>query len=297
MNDILIELKTFAEKFNQDIEPLFKKSELPEAKVVSAMHYSVLNGGKRLRPFLVCQCASLLGSDYQKAFPAAASLEFLHSYSLIHDDLPAMDNDDLRRGKPTCHKAFDEATAILAGDGLLTYAFQILAMADYSDEIKVRLISLLSQKAGAFKGMISGQMLDLYAENASQNENCAALITRIEQMKTGCLLEYACQAGAIVGGANNQELESLTSYARKIGQAFQITDDILDVVGNQQLVGKTLNKDVAQNKMTFVSCYGLDKAKNMAQDLVQSAQESLACFGSKAITLKSLAEFILKRTF
>ncbi|MBO4284901.1 MAG: polyprenyl synthetase family protein [Alphaproteobacteria bacterium] len=297
MPDIRQELASFTARFNNDIAALFQNIETPEGRVVCAMKYSVSNGGKRLRPFLVCQCAALFGVDYAKAFMAAASLEMLHTYSLIHDDLPAMDNDDLRRGKATCHKAFDEATAILAGDGLLTLAFEILADSDYTDEVKIRLIKLMAQNAGAFEGMVAGQMLDLYAEKLKVCDDEKDLITRIEKMKTGCLLLYACQAGAIIGGANAQEFEALSQYARKIGQAFQIADDILDVEGNQALVGKTLQKDLKQNKMTFVSCYGLKSAKKMAEELAGKAKDDLAVFGGKAEILKALADFIVNREY
>lgn len=297
MPDIKKELASFGARFNSDIVALFQNITTPEGRVACAMKYSVSNGGKRLRPFLVCQCATLFDIDYKKAFMAAASLEMLHTYSLIHDDLPAMDNDDLRRGKPTCHKAFDEATAILAGDGLLTFAFEVLADSNYADEVKVRLIKLLSQNAGAFEGMIAGQMLDLYASSLTSCDEVENVITRIEKMKTGCLLLYACQAGAIIGGANKLQFEALSRYARKIGQAFQIADDILDVEGNQAKVGKTLKKDSVQGKMTFVSCYGLETAKKMAQELIKQAKDELVVFGDKAETLKALADFIINREY
>ena len=221
----------------------------------------------------------------------------VHTYSLIHDDLPAMDNDDLRRGKPTCHKQFDEATAILAGDGLLTYAFEQLAKAPYSDEIKIKLINLLARGAGAYDGMIAGQMLDLYAETVTQTPDPIALIRHIEEMKTGRLLSYACQAGAVIGGATDEQYEILTEYSRCIGIAFQIADDILDVEGDEKLVGKTLKKDAAQNKFTFVSCYGLNEAKKIANDLIVKAQGYIAAFGEKSVDLQNLAQFIIDRKY
>lgn len=297
MTDILSKLQSFNQKFNQDIATFFEHSQCPEKRVVDAMRYAVLNGGKRIRPFLVCQCAALFDVPYQQAFSAAASLEMLHTYSLIHDDLPAMDNDDLRRGKPTCHKAFDEATAILAGDGLLTLAFEVLAKADYVDAVKTRLITLLAENAGAFNGMIAGQMLDLYAEKQAESSDPHILISRIEQLKTGKLLLYACQAGAIIGQANESQYKALSFYARQIGQAFQIADDILDVEGNQALVGKTLQKDDAQHKITFVSCYGLDQAKQMEKQLIAQAKDALSIFRQKAQTLQALADFIINRNY
>ncbi len=297
MTDIKEILKEYSTRFNAEIAPLFDGANGPEARVVEAMKYSVMNGGKRLRPYLVYETAGLFGKTFAQSFHAAVSLEMLHSYSLIHDDLPAMDNDDLRRGKPTCHKQFDEATAILAGDGLLTYAFEILAKADYSADVKIELIRLLSQGAGAFKGMVAGQMLDLYAEKISQPENPLTLISHIEEMKTGCLLSYACQAGAVLGGANADERKSLVDYSRKIGIAFQIADDILDAEGDPQLVGKTLKKDKDQNKLTFVSCYGVEKARRISADLITQAIEIVSVFGNKGENLQALARFIIERKF
>ena len=295
MTDILNVLKSFSARFNQKLPPLFLKPSGHEKRVVEAMEYSVMNGGKRIRPFLVSECAKLFNKDEDFSFSLAAALEMLHTYSLIHDDLPAMDNDTLRRGKPTCHVAFDEATAILAGDGLLTYAFEILANSPYKAEIKVRLIALLAQNAGAFNGMVAGQTLDLYAENATDVSNPQALIENIEKMKTGCLLKYACESGAIIGDASQQELEALGVYARKIGQTFQISDDILDATGDEQKVGKTLKKDANQNKLTFVSLLGLEKAKEIEKKLTSEAIDALSIFGSKAEILAALADFIITR--
>ncbi len=297
MTDIKTVLKEYAVRFNSEIISMFDGATGPEARVVEAMKYSVMNGGKRLRPYLVYETAGLFGADFSQSFKAAASLEILHSYSLIHDDLPAMDNDDLRRGKPTCHKQFDEATAILAGDGLLTYAFEILATSDYPADIKIELIRLLSQGAGAFKGMVAGQMLDLYAEKISNPENPLAIISHIEEMKTGCLLSYACLAGAVIGGADETRRQILLDYSRKIGIAFQIADDILDAEGDPKLVGKTLKKDKAQNKLTFVSCYGVEKARRISVDLINEAIEIISFFGSKGHNLQALAKFIIERNF
>ena len=297
MPDILSQIKDFSTRFNERLKPLFSNIEGPQKRVVDAMEYAVLNGGKRLRPFLISTCAALFGVDEQKSFTAGASVEMLHTYSLIHDDLPAMDNDDLRRGKPTCHKAFDEATAILAGDGLLTYAFELIADSAYSSQIKVKLTSLLSKNAGAFSGMVSGQMLDLYAEKASDIKDPLKLIENIEKMKTGCLLTYACEAGGVIGGATKEEMQALSLYSRKIGQTFQISDDILDVVGDETKVGKTLKKDNKQNKLTFVSVLGLDQAKKIEQKLTNEAKNALDIFAGRAQTLKDLADFIIKRDF
>lgn len=297
MTDIKAVLKAYADRFNSEIIRLFEGATGPEARVVEAMKYSVLNGGKRLRPYLVCETAGLFGKSFEQSFPAAASLEMLHSYSLIHDDLPAMDNDDLRRGKPTCHKQFDEATAILAGDGLLTYAFEVLAASDYPADVKIELMKLLSRGAGAFKGMVAGQMLDLYAEKIHKPENPLALISHIEEMKTGCLLSYACEAGAVIGGADEKQRQILLNYSRKIGIAFQIADDILDAEGDPALVGKTLKKDKEQNKLTFVSCYGIEKARRISQDLIAEAMDIISVFNAKGQNLQALAKFIIERNF
>lgn len=298
MSEIVEILTAFSQKFNQDLEKCFPSVTGAENRVIEAMKYSVMNGGKRLRPYLLCECASLFGVPYETAFPAAASLEMLHSYSLIHDDLPAMDNDDLRRGKPTCHKKFDEATAILAGDGLLTYAFEYLSNAlEIRPEIRLALMQLLSSAAGAFGGMVGGQTLDLYAVSAGNKEEDEQIIARLEEMKTGRLLRYACEAGAVLGKAPLGQRQILISYSRKIGQAFQIADDILDREGDQQLVGKTLHKDEAQNKFTFVSYYGIESARKKAKELIAAAVDEVAVFGDKAKNLQALAHYIVERKY
>ena len=238
-------LLDYTRRFNDRLPTLFSLPAGAEKRVVEAMLYSVTNGGKRLRPFLVCEAAKILSVSEDESFRTAAALEILHSYSLIHDDLPSMDNDDLRRGKPTCHKKFDEATAILAGDGLLTYAFELLSHPDTakSAEIRCRLVSMLAKAAGAFDGMVAGQMLDLYSERSDADYHLEEIIRHIEEMKTGRLIRFACEAGAALGNADLEETEALVVYSRKIGIAFQIAADILDVEGNPALVGKTLNKD------------------------------------------------------
>lgn len=298
MSDIKTQLQNFSKEFNEYIATFFPQPTGPEQRVVDAMKYSVMNGGKRLRPFLVIETAKLFGIPVRPSpVNVAVALEMLHSYSLIHDDLPSMDNDNLRRGKPTCHKQFDEATAILAGDGLLTQAFEVLSHKAVSTDANIRceLINLLANAAGAYNGMIAGQMLDIYAENLPQTENSEALIRRIEEMKTGRLIRFACEAGAILGRADMDSRLAVIDYARKIGIAFQIADDILDIEGNQELVGKTLQKDAAQGKVTFVSIYGLNKAKEIAASLIKEAQESLNIFGNRAKTLQNLAQYIIDR--
>lgn len=295
MTDIQTVLGEYSQWFNRHLDSFFPLPAGQEKRVVEAMRYSVVNGGKRLRPFLVSETAALFGIPREQTLNTAAALEMLHSYSLIHDDLPAMDNDDLRRGLPTCHKQFDEATAILAGDGLLTYAFEILSRPQTADsETRLALISLLSRDAGAFRGMIAGQMLDLHAEQ-SREENKNRLVTRIEEMKTGCLLRFACEAGALLGRASPEQRQALINYARAVGQTFQISDDILDVEGSPELMGKTLNKDQTQRKVTFVSLYGLEPAKKIAAELTEQAKDALRIFGAGAENLHRLADFIITR--
>jgi farnesyl diphosphate synthase len=288
-------LKDYSQKFNADIEKYFITSDEPRYRAVNAMKYSLTNGGKRLRPFLLHETASLFGVDYNTALPVAISLEMLHTYSLIHDDLPAMDNDDMRRGKPTCHKAYDEATAILAGDGLLTYAFEVLNTANVPDSKKVELTLLLARSAGAFNGMITGQVLDLYSDSHKDISNKEEIIKQTEELKTGCLLRYPCEAGAILGNASLSERESLVKFSRNLGIAFQITDDILDVEGDEKLVGKTLKKDIAQHKLNFVSIYGVDKAKSIATDLINEAENILDSFDADISRLKGLSRYFLTR--
>lgn len=297
MNDIRTELKDFASSFNGELKQYFPLPQGPEKRVVEAMEYSVLNGGKRIRPFLVKETAGLFDVPLNQALRVGAALEMLHVYSLIHDDLPAMDNDDWRRGKPTCHKQFDEATAILAGDALLTYAFEIMSHKNTHPDPQVRcqLVQLLAQAAGGFRGMVAGQMLDLLAENMQNPNNPEELIRNIEEMKTGRLLRFAIEAGAVLGQADMQAHNALMLYAMKIGLTFQISDDILDVEGNQALVGKTLHKDEAQNKLTFVSLYGLQGAKDLAKKLTNEAIAALEMFGNKAANLINLAQFIIER--
>lgn len=298
MSDIKTAISEYSALFNEQLPSFFPLPDGPEKRVVEAMSYSVMNGGKRLRPFLVYETGLLFGLNFSQTLRTAAALEMLHSYSLIHDDLPAMDNDDLRRGKPTCHKQFDEATAIIAGDGLLTYAFEILSSPQTASDPEVRceLISLLANAAGAFDGMVAGQMLDLYAEKLPASTDPEPLIKHIEEMKTGRLIRYACEAGAILGKATPPQRQALVNYARNIGIAFQIADDILDVEGEQELVGKTLNKDADQGKVTFVTLYGLENAKQIAKQLISQAKNDLSIF-NKPETLQALAQYIIDRKY
>ncbi len=299
-NNIKSILGQYATRFNQEIDRFFPFPQGDEKRVSEAMHYSLTRGGKRLRPFLTYETAGLFGVRFEQSLNVAMALEMLHTYSLIHDDLPAMDDDNLRRGFPTCHKQFDEATAIIAGDGLLTYAFEILSQpsAAPDPDIRCRLIAMLANAAGAFNGMVAGQMLDLIgAAYSVKDDDKEDLIRHIEEMKTGRLLRYAVEAGAVLGGADDNQLKALITYSRRIGIAFQIADDILDVIGDERTMGKTLRKDATQNKLTFVSLYGLENARRIAVELTAAAQEDLSVFGDRAQNLKQLASYIVERQY
>jgi farnesyl diphosphate synthase len=269
-------------------------------RLLDAMRYGSLGGGKRLRPFLVVESAALFGVPLGNALMAGAALECIHCYSLIHDDLPAMDNDDLRRGRPTVHRAFDDATAILAGDGLLTFAFDILSRPETSADpaVRIRLVNMLSRAAG-IGGMVGGQMLDLAAEGRFNQTGSNKLNERdvaiLQAMKTGALLRFACCAGAILGQAGNNEAAALDRFGDAIGQAFQIADDLLDVEGDATVVGKATGKDAAAGKATMVSMLGVAGAKARLQALVTDAEAALARFDGAATTLVTAARFIADR--
>jgi len=273
------------------LDRLLPLDALPARRVVEAMRYSALGQGKRLRPFLVVESAALFGVPREQALRTGAALECVHCYSLVHDDLPAMDDDDLRRGKPTAHKAFDEATAILAGDALLTYAFEILsADATHPDPaVRLRLIAGLSKAAG-MAGMVGGQMLDIEAE--TRVTSSLSDISLIQSLKTGALFRFACEAGAMLAG---QDPTPLRQYADKIGLAFQIADDILDVESTPQALGKATQKDKAMGKATFVDLLGLEDAKARATALTEEAVASLAIYGPRAAILNDAARFIVQR--
>jgi farnesyl diphosphate synthase len=268
------------------------------ARLLAAMRHAA-TGGKRIRPFLVIESARLFGVDEARALPVGVAFECVHCYSLVHDDLPAMDNDDLRRGRPTTHRAFDEATAILAGDALLTLAFDVLARLDSDAETRIALIVLLAHSAG-IGGMAGGQMLDLEAEGRyAADRRPLALpagdIERLQSMKTGALIAAACDAGAILGRANDSERRALASYARSLGLAFQIADDLLDAEGDATRIGKAAAKDSGQGKGTLVSLLGVAGARKRLEDLVVEATSALAPFGNRAATLAAAAAFIAGR--
>ena len=269
-------------------------------RLMDAMRHVALGGGKRLRPFLVVETGVLLGVPRARTLMAGAALECVHCYSLAHDDLPAMDNDDLRRGRPTAHKAFDEATAILAGDGLLTLAFDILARNEThpNPAVRAELVLALARGAG-LGGMVGGQMLDLAAEGRFDGGKVQKLgpadVKQLQAMKTGALLRFGCLAGAILGEANAKQREALDRYGSVLGEAFQIADDLLDVEGDAATVGKATGKDAAVGKGTFVSVLGLDQAKARLKTLVGEAEQALAPFGRDGEILKMAARFVAER--
>ena len=269
------------------------------ARLLEVMRYASLGGGKRLRPFLVVESAALFNVSRQNSLMAGAALECVHCYSLAHDDLPAMDNDDLRRGRPTAHKAFDEASAILAGDGLLTFAFDILSRPETHPGVEVRL-ELVSALAGAagLGGMVGGQMLDLAAEgrfDASAPELSEQDVKVLQAMKTGALLRFACLAGSILGKANPSQRAALEHYGSALGEAFQIADDLLDVEGDPATVGKATGKDAAAHKATLVGVLGPAAARRRLENLVGEAQAALSAFGSDADVLRAAARFVATR--
>lgn len=274
--------------------PLDGEIERP-ARLLEAMRYASLGGGKRLRPFLLAETARLFGVEGAGVMRAAAALEMVHCYSLVHDDLPAMDDDDLRRGRPTAHKAFDEATAILAGDGLLTYAFDVLADEATHRDPRVRADLVLGLARGAgIGGMVGGQALDLEAEQARTPHGAASVMT-VQAMKTGALLLYAVAAGARLGGANAAEQAALTVYGKALGACFQIADDILDAEGDEAALGKRAGKDAERNKATLVAALGLEAARTRRDTLAIEAIEALAPFGAKGETLAEAARFTAAR--
>jgi farnesyl diphosphate synthase len=269
-------------------------------RLLDAMRYASLGAGKRFRPFLVVESASLFGVPREQALMAGVALECVHCYSLVHDDLPAMDNDDLRRGQPTAHKAFDEATAILAGDGLLTFAFDILARPEThpSPAVRVDLVLALARAAG-LGGMVGGQMLDLAAEGRFDRgvpqQLAEAEVATLQAMKTGALLKFACCAGAILGQSSPAQREALDRYGTAVGKAFQIADDLLDVEGDPALVGKQTGKDAQAGKATIVGLLGPEGARARLRTLVAEAETALAPFGAAATVLIAGARFVAER--
>jgi geranylgeranyl diphosphate synthase, type II len=280
---------------NRALEGYLPRVRGPAFRVTQAMHYSLFVGGKRLRPILCLAAAQAVRGDPGEALPVACALEMIHTYSLIHDDLPAMDDDDLRRGQPTCHKQFDEATAILAGDGLLTEAFHIMAEAapryEGREAVLLEVIRLLADTAG-YQGMVGGQMLDLLAEG---RQVTLKELETIHRYKTGALLTAAVRGGALIGGGSRAEVTSLTAYGEKFGLAFQITDDLLDVEGEAAEMGKAPGMDAKRRKATYPAVLGLEATRQWSQRLVADAIAALESFPERAEPLRELARYLLVR--
>jgi geranylgeranyl diphosphate synthase, type II len=274
------------------LEKLLPADSTPPTSIHTAMRYSVFAGGKRIRPILCYESARLFGADPAGAIPVGCALEFIHTYSLIHDDLPALDNDDLRRGKPTNHKVFGEAIAILAGDALLTLAFQTLANAAIEPARRVRLISEIASAAGTVNGMVGGQVADIEAEKKAAD---AAMLEYIHRSKTAALICGSIVAGAIAGGAGDEDVERLRRFGEQIGWAFQVVDDILDVSESSASLGKTAGKDQAQQKTTYPALYGLEKSRAIAAELETKALRELDFYGERGARLRQVAQFLVAR--
>ena len=288
-----IALGSVASDVEAMLDRLLPRIEGPEAQLAEAMRYAALGGGKRFRPFLAVQSAALFGVAAEPALRVAAAAECVHIYSLVHDDLPCMDDDDLRHGAPSVHRKYDEATAILAGDALLTLAFEILADPETHERARVRieLVRRLALASGPH-GMVGGQIIDLTSEG---RELDMGGITRLQQLKTGALISFSCEAGAVLGRASPEALHALHAYAHDMGLAYQIADDILDAEGDAATMGKTTGKDAAAGKATFVSILGLDRSRAQARMLADQAVQHLDLFDERADLLRQAAHFVITR--
>jgi geranylgeranyl diphosphate synthase, type II len=279
-------------QFEATLERLLPPSEAQPPTIHQAMRYSVFAGGKRLRPMLCLEASRIFSADVSAALDAGCALEFIHTYSLIHDDLPALDNDDLRRGKPTCHKKFNEATAILAGDALLTLAFETLSKLNLDPARCIHVIREVAGAAGTRDGMVGGQVADIEAERKPVT---AEMLSYIHRSKTAALIRGSVVAGAICGGANQEDVERLRQFGDNIGWAFQVVDDILDVEESSAALGKTAGKDQAQQKATYPALFGLPKSHEFAKELANRALGELHPYGDRAARLRELAEFLVLR--
>ncbi len=293
MNSLELKLKNAQKEVDKTIKSLLPSGKGVEKKLFEAINYSILSSGKRLRPFLTIQSSKLFDVDEKNALRVASSIEMIHAYSLIHDDLPSMDNDILRRGLPTTHKKYNEATAILAGDSLLTLSFEVLSdtLTHNDPTIRCELIHELAKAAGAC-GMVAGQMMDLEAENKKLS---IGVITRIQRLKTGALIAFSCNAGPILGRAEKKQKFALQGYAHDIGLAYQIRDDLLDVTSTAKKLGKKVNKDKKAGKKNFVSILGIDRSKKQLEFLSNQAIKHLEVFDDKADLLREVATFIVER--
>jgi geranylgeranyl diphosphate synthase type II len=274
------------------LEKLLPPEATPPASIHQAMRYSVLAGGKRIRPILCLETARIFDGDITPVLHPACAIEFIHTYSLIHDDLPALDNDDLRRGKPTSHKKFGEATAILAGDALLTLAFEVVGVTPVDAERRVSMLTEIATAAGTVNGMVGGQVADLEAEGKPVAKK---MLEYIHRSKTAALIRASVTAGALCAGASKADVARLRRFGENIGWAFQVTDDILDVEESSSALGKTAGKDIAQQKATYPAVYGLERSHEIASDLATRAIGELTLFGDKAARLRDIAEFLVLR--
>ena len=290
MNDYRTRMETYRQEVEAYLNDCFTDRSLPQKTILDAMRYSLLAGGKRIRPVLLLEFCRLCGRDYHTAMPFAAAIEMVHTYSLIHDDLPCMDNDDYRRGRLTNHKVFGEAMAVLAGDALLTAAFDTAAHADAAPETIVQVVGILAAAAGE-KGMVGGQVLDLEGENAHLQEDD---VYTIHMLKTSKLIEAACCMGAAAGGANDAQMEAARVYAQALGLAFQVRDDMLDVLGDAAKMGKATGMDA--NKSTFVSLYGVGECAKIIERQTERAIDALSCFSDRDF-LTQMAKMLALREY
>ncbi|MBF0446355.1 MAG: polyprenyl synthetase family protein [Magnetococcales bacterium] len=292
--DIIEYLRREKKIVDEALDRLVPAADRPPVRLNQAIRHSLIDGGKRLRPILLLAAAQAVGSKKEPLLPFACAMECIHTYSLIHDDLPAMDDDDLRRGRPTCHKQFDEATAILAGDGLLTLAFELAARPIQGVPAKdsLAMVVQLAQDAG-IHGMVGGQMMDMEAE---EREVELAELQYIHIHKTGALIRSSCMAGACLGGGDATQINKIKRYGEAIGLAFQIADDVLDIVGDSELMGKTIGKDQQQSKATYPALMGVGQARDEANNLVNEALSCLKDFSDDAEPLRALARYITDRT-
>ncbi len=274
------------------LDRLLPPESAPPASIHRAVRYSVFAGGKRLRPVLCLEAARIFDADITPALHPACAMEFIHTYSLIHDDLPALDNDDLRRGKPTCHRQFGEATAILAGDALLTLAFETLGATPVAPERRVAMVSEVARSAGTVNGMVGGQVADLEAEG---KDVAPAMLEYIHRSKTAALIRASVVSGALCAGAGEADVARLRRFGEQIGWAFQVVDDILDVEESSAALGKTAGKDQAQRKATYPAVYGLDKSRAIAHELAEKAVAELSAYGERASRLRELADYLVLR--
>ena len=281
-------LENFSVEFNEKFNNLITNKNYPKP-LLESMKYIALTGGKRIRPFLVCEVAKLFNIPFKESVYAATAIEMIHCYSLIHDDLPAMDDDDIRRGYKTLHKKFDEATAILAGDALLTDSFQIISKFYKDPKVAIKLITILSNLAGG-SGMVGGQVLDLYPVSNNEKD-----ILFMNKLKTGGLIKCSVLFGAIIGKADEINMNNLSQYGGLIGKAFQITDDILDISGTEEIIGKRVNKDRSSGKISLIDIYGKDGATRIAKKSINDAKNIINRYGEKGFNLHQLTEYILNR--